>query len=118
MDKSEVSYSTASRRWPACLSAHSARCSRHKRSLSSWPVFRARLRLVDFAGLKDIKVETFTETTELQTGKDLWDWLVWSNPIVEMVLGSLNLTTDERGVTQQALEEMVRERAGGSGLLS
>ena len=67
------------------------------------------------AGLKDIKVETITETTEFQTGKALWDWLVWSNPIVEMVLGSLHLTNDERGVIQQALEDMVRERAGGSG---
>ena len=67
------------------------------------------------AGLKDIKVETITETTEFQTGKELWDWLVWSNPIVEMVLGGLNLTNDERGVIQQALEKLVRERAGGSG---
>jgi ubiquinone/menaquinone biosynthesis C-methylase UbiE len=67
------------------------------------------------AGLKDIQVETITETTEFQTGKELWDWLVWSNPIVETVLGSLNLTNDERGVIQQALEKMVRERAGGSG---
>jgi ubiquinone/menaquinone biosynthesis C-methylase UbiE len=67
------------------------------------------------AGLKDIKVETITETTEFQTGKELWDWLVWSNPIVEMVLGGLNLTNDERGVIQQTLEKMVRERASGSG---
>lgn len=67
------------------------------------------------AGLKDVKVETVTETTEFQTGKDLWDWLVWSNPIVEMVLGGLNLTSDERGMIQQALEKMVRERAGGDG---
>ena len=68
------------------------------------------------AGLKDIKVETITETTEYQTGKELWDWLVWSNPIVEMVLGSLNLTNDERGVIERELEKMVRERAGsGSG---
>jgi ubiquinone/menaquinone biosynthesis C-methylase UbiE len=66
------------------------------------------------AGLKDIKVETTTETMEFQTGKELWDWLVWSNPIAEMVLGSQNLTNDERGVIQQALEKMVRERAGGS----
>jgi ubiquinone/menaquinone biosynthesis C-methylase UbiE len=66
------------------------------------------------AGLKDIKVETITETTEFQTGKELWDWLVWSNPIVEIVLGSLNLTQEERGVIQRTLEEMVRRRAGGS----
>ena len=65
------------------------------------------------AGLKDVKVDTITETTEHKTGKDLWEWLVWSNPIVEMVLGSLSLTHDERGLVQQTLEKMVRERAGG-----
>jgi ubiquinone/menaquinone biosynthesis C-methylase UbiE len=67
------------------------------------------------AGLKDIKIETITETTEFQHGKELWDWLVSSNPIVEMVLGGLNLTNNERDMIQQALEEMVRERSGGSG---
>ena len=66
------------------------------------------------AGLKDVKVETITETTEHKTGKDLWEWLEWSNPIVERVLGGmLNLTTDERDVVQQTLDKMVRERAGG-----
>ena len=66
------------------------------------------------AGLKDLRVETITETTEHKTGKDLWEWLVWSNPIVERVLGDmLNLTNDERGVVQQTLDKMVRERAGG-----
>jgi ubiquinone/menaquinone biosynthesis C-methylase UbiE len=67
------------------------------------------------AGLEDVKVETITEATEHQTGRDLWGWLVWSNPIVEMVLGSLNLTTGERDVIQKALDGMVRERAAGSG---
>jgi ubiquinone/menaquinone biosynthesis C-methylase UbiE len=66
------------------------------------------------AGLKDVKVETITETTEHKTGKDLWEWLVWSNPIVEMILSSLGLTNDERSVVQQTLEKIVRERAGGS----
>jgi hypothetical protein len=41
--------------------------------------------------------------------------VVWSNPIAEMVLASLNLTNDERGVIQQMLEKMIRERAGPSG---
>jgi ubiquinone/menaquinone biosynthesis C-methylase UbiE len=67
------------------------------------------------AGLKDVKVETITETTEHKTGKDLWEWLVWSNPIVQMVLGGmLSLTNDERDVVKQTLDKMVRERAGGS----
>ena len=67
------------------------------------------------AGLRDVTVETVVEATEFRTGQELWDWLVWSNPIVEEVLGSLNLTTDERGAIEQAIEKMVRERAGGSG---
>jgi SAM-dependent methyltransferase len=76
----------------------------------------ARLRSVlAAAGLRDIEVETVTETTEYQTGEDLWDWLVWSNPIVEEVLGCMNLAEDERGAIKGALENMVRERAGGSG---
>jgi len=66
-------------------------------------------------GLRDVVVETVIEKTEFRTGRDLWNWLVWSNPIVEMVLGSLNLADDERGSIQQALEEMVRERAGSGG---
>lgn len=64
------------------------------------------------AGLKDVKVETITEATEFRSGKELWDWLVSSNPIVEMVLGSLKLTGGERDVIQQALDRLVRERAG------
>jgi len=66
------------------------------------------------AGLKDVKVETVTETTEFRSGEELWDWLVWSNPIIEMVLGSLNLTDHERGVIRQALDRLVRKRAGSS----
>ena len=67
------------------------------------------------AGLSDIKVESITETTEFQTGIELWDWLIWSNPIVEMVLGQLNLSNDERQAIQRALEKLVRERADGRG---
>jgi ubiquinone/menaquinone biosynthesis C-methylase UbiE len=67
------------------------------------------------AGLSDIRVETITETTPFQTGKELWEWLIWSNPIVEAVLGHLNLSSDERGIIQSSLEELVRDRAKGSG---
>jgi hypothetical protein len=41
---------------------------------------------------------------------------VWSNPIVESILGGmLGLTNDERAAVRQTLEQMVRERAGESG---
>ena len=67
------------------------------------------------AELKDVKVETITETLKFQTGKELWDWLVSSNPIVETVLDGLDLTSGERHTIQQALESLVRERAGNGG---
>jgi ubiquinone/menaquinone biosynthesis C-methylase UbiE len=71
-------------------------------------------RELSAAGLRDVTVETITETTGHRTGHDLWEWLLWSNPIVERVLGTLKLRHDERAVVQQTLEMMVRERAQGS----
>jgi SAM-dependent methyltransferase len=68
------------------------------------------------AGLKDVTVETVIERTQHRTGSDLWEWLVWSNPIVESILGGmLGLTNDERAAVRQTLEQMVRERAGDNG---
>lgn len=67
------------------------------------------------AGLKPLNVETITESTAFKSGAELWDWIVWSNPIVEEVLGSLALSESERGVVRQTLNRMVRERAGDHG---
>jgi len=67
------------------------------------------------AGLKDVKIETIIETTEFDNGRAVWDWIIYSNPIVEMVLTSLNLTVDERGVVEQTLNQICRERSGGIG---
>jgi SAM-dependent methyltransferase len=63
------------------------------------------------AGLDEIKVESITETMEFQSGYELWDWLTRSNPIVENVLSSLNLTSGERSAIPKALGRMIRERA-------
>ncbi len=67
------------------------------------------------AELSHIKVESIIETTEFRNGTELWDWLTGSNPIVEIVLEELNLSSNERQIIQDALERLVRERAGGSG---
>ena len=66
------------------------------------------------AGLADIKIETITETTEFESGQALWEWIVWSNPIAQMVLDTLELSDDEIGVIQETLETMVRERAANN----
>lgn len=77
----------------------------------------ARLRKeLTAVGLRDIAVETIKESAGFRSGKDLWEWIVWSNPIVERVLGSLDVTNDERGVIQKALEKRVRERADERGV--
>jgi len=66
------------------------------------------------AGLKDIRVETITEKLEFRSGKQLWDWLVNSNPIAGAILAELNLTEEQTAVVQQALDGKVSERSGGS----
>jgi pimeloyl-ACP methyl ester carboxylesterase/ubiquinone/menaquinone biosynthesis C-methylase UbiE len=63
-------------------------------------------------GLKNITVQTITETTEFESGQALWDWLVSSNPLAERMLGSLALSEDERSAIRTRLERMVRGRAG------
>lgn len=67
------------------------------------------------ARLKDVTVETVTENLEYQTGRQLWDWLISSNPVAEGILAELGITGEERETIQQALEGLVRERANGSG---
>lgn len=70
------------------------------------------------AGLQDVKVETISETTEFQPGKALWEWVIWSNPIVEEVLQDLSVTDGERLVIQQTLEMLFGDRAGPDGRAS
>ena len=67
------------------------------------------------AGLQRVDVETITETTDFTSGAHMWDWLVHSNPIVGAILAELDLDADRTAVVRQALDGLVRERAGGSG---
>jgi len=72
-----------------------------------------RTKLVG-AGLRDVTVETIIETTEHATGEDLWEWIIWSNPIAEQMLSEmLALTDGERAIVRRRLDELVRERAAG-----
>jgi SAM-dependent methyltransferase len=65
--------------------------------------------------LKHINVESITEKLEYRSGQQLWDWLTNSNPIAGAVLAEAKITKEQTGVVRQALERLVRERAGGSG---
>ena len=74
----------------------------------------ARLRevLID-CSLQEVRVETVTESTEFRTGDELWDWILWSNPIVESILGALSVTDAERATVRQTLQSLVSQRAHG-----
>lgn len=67
------------------------------------------------AGLTDVEVVTITESTAFHTGKELWDWIRWSNPIVEAVLEEEDISADDLPAIERAMEELVRERAGNDG---
>ena len=71
-------------------------------------------RELEQAGLESVSVETITEKTAFDSGAHLWDWLVHSNPIVDEILGALNLTADQLAVVRKTLDGMVRERATAS----
>ncbi|HKS55102.1 MAG TPA: methyltransferase domain-containing protein [Steroidobacteraceae bacterium] len=74
----------------------------------------ARLRqvLVD-CSLQDPRVDTIVESTPFRNGEELWDWIVWSNPIVESILGELAVTQTERTAIRRTLHDLVVERAAG-----
>jgi ubiquinone/menaquinone biosynthesis C-methylase UbiE len=63
-------------------------------------------------GLKDVRVEARTEKLEFQSGKQMWDWLRNSNPIVKDILGELNLSKEQIVTVQESLQQMIQERAG------
>jgi ubiquinone/menaquinone biosynthesis C-methylase UbiE len=67
------------------------------------------------AGLKDVRVEETSEELKYQSGKQLWDWVTNSNPLAGVILGQLDLNKDQIAVIQQAMDDLVRERAAGSG---
>ena len=71
------------------------------------------LQELDAAGLRDVDVETITERTEFRSGAHFWDWLVHSNPIVDVILAGLALTADETAVVRETLDGMIRARADG-----
>ena len=65
------------------------------------------------AGLKGVHVETVTEELAFDSGHQLWDWLMNSNPIAGALVA--DTTEEQRIAARKALDEMLRKRAGGSG---
>src|SRR4029453_8195749 len=66
-------------------------------------------RLTD-AGLKDVRVERTAERPAFTSGQEMWDWVLYGNPIPGMLVA--DLTEDQRARLRQVLDGMLRERAG------
>jgi ubiquinone/menaquinone biosynthesis C-methylase UbiE len=73
-------------------------------------VFRSRLT---GAGLTDVRVERTAERPAFSSGQELWDWILYSNPISGAIVA--DLTEAQRTRLRQVLDGMVRERAGANG---
>jgi len=78
--------------------------------LSDPDVFRRRLTQ---AGLQDVRIERTAERPAFTSGQELWDWVLYSNPISGVVVGDLG--EDERARVRQILDGMLRERADANG---
>jgi len=65
------------------------------------------------AGATDVTVDTSTETLEFASAAHLWSWLPSSNPIGASLIASLS--EEQSDSVQHVLDDMLRERSGGSG---
>jgi hypothetical protein len=63
------------------------------------------------AGLKNIAIETITESLEFESGMHLWNWLIGSNPLATIITSALS--KEQVPVVQNAMEQLIRQRAAG-----
>ena len=71
-----------------------------------------RERLAE-AGLKDVRVERTAERPAFTTGQEMWDWVLYGNPIPGMLLSEFS--KDQRQRIRLVLDGMIRERADING---
>ena len=71
-----------------------------------------RRRLAD-AGLVDVRVVRTAERPSFASGRELWDWTLFGNPIPGMLIADLG--EGRREAMLAVLDGMVRERAGAGG---
>ena len=69
-------------------------------------------RLTD-AGLRDVRIERTAERPAFSSGQEMWDWVLYGNPIPGEIVG--DLSEEQRARLRQVLDGMLRERAGRDG---
>jgi len=65
------------------------------------------------AGLKNVRVERTAERPTFASGQEMWDWVLYGNPIPGLLVA--NLSEDQRARLRQVLDGMLRERAEANG---
>jgi ubiquinone/menaquinone biosynthesis C-methylase UbiE len=78
--------------------------------LSDPDVVRERLTN---AGLRNVRVERTDERPTFASGQEMWDWVLYGNPIPGMLVADLG--EDQRARLRQILDGMLRERAEANG---
>jgi ubiquinone/menaquinone biosynthesis C-methylase UbiE len=71
-----------------------------------------RARLSD-AGLNDVRVERTAERPAFRSGREMWDWVLFGNPIPGMLVA--DLTHDQQARLREVLDGMLRERTDTNG---
>jgi len=70
-----------------------------------------RQRLTD-AGLTNVSVERTAERPAFGSGQEMWDWVLYGNPIPGMLVADLK--EEQQARLRQVLDGMLRERSGGN----
>jgi ubiquinone/menaquinone biosynthesis C-methylase UbiE len=65
------------------------------------------------AGLKDVRVEPDAYLLEVESGQQLWDWVLNSNPLAEKMIA--DVTEEQRAEVRQVLDRALHQRSPGSG---
>jgi len=71
-----------------------------------------RVRLED-AGLTRVTVDTGHQKLEFRSGEELWNWILFSNPIAGVL--TRDLTPEQRIDVRHILDGMLRERSSYGG---
>ena len=75
-----------------------------------------RERLVA-AGLRDVQVDTSQlERLELSSGQDVWNWMIFSNPITAMILDDVGVSETDRATMRSTMDKSIRELANADGI--
>jgi hypothetical protein len=63
--------------------------------------------------LASLRIERTAERPAFGSGQEMWDWVLYGNPIPGMLVADLE--EEQQARIRQVLDGMLRERSGGSG---